>query len=211
MSLKRHFDSIDGAAYSFAIERPWFAKRWAKFVWRGDLEPFYRRLELVASAPEGATVVDCPVGSGVALSALKTRPDVAYVGVDNSPGMLDRARRKAAGLENVTLHEADVASLPVDDASVDLYLSHWGLHCFEDPRAALREAARVTRSGGRLIGECFVRGELPIQRRMIKPGVSVFRSVGYREEVESWIEESGFDLTDTDARGPMLYFDAVRR
>lgn len=67
--------------------------------------------------------------------------------------------------------EADAAELPEPSDSADLFFSFWGLHCFEDPGAALAEAARVLKPGGRLVGSCFVRGDDSFrQRRLIRSG-----------------------------------------
>ena len=68
--------------------------------------------------------------------------------------MLHRASKRAAarGLTQAELIEADAAQLPLPAESADLFCSYWGLHCFPDPAAALIEAARILKPGGRLLG-----------------------------------------------------------
>ena len=57
--------------------------------------------------------------------------------------MLRRIRKRAAtrGLDGLELLEADATDLPLEDGIADLFLSYWGLHCFEEPAAAMLEAA----------------------------------------------------------------------
>lgn len=125
--------------------------------------------------------------------------------------MLRRARKRAAyrGLADAEFVEADATTIPLPGATADLLLSYWGLHCFDDPAAALREAARVVKPGGRLVGSCFVRGtETLRQRLLIRPDTSDFGPVGTDAEVREWLEAAGFELTGASRSGPMLFFDA---
>lgn len=213
MQLRRHFETIDGAAYAAAMARPGFSIPWARFFWKGDLAPFYAQMSLVQAIPEGATVIDCPCGSGVSIPAIAQRPDLRYVAVDNSPAMLRRAVRVAerVGAENLECVLGDAAQLELPDACASLFLSNWGLHCFERPRESLTEAFRVLAPGGILRGCCFVKGDDSfMQRRMVRPGVSVFREVGTRNEIEAWIGAAGFEPPALDQYGPMIYFEAVK-
>ena len=78
--------------------------------------------------------------------------------------MLDRARESAheMGLENVTLRESLIESLPMEDASVDVVISNGVLNLFPDKLAGLQEMARVLKPGGRLqIGDIVVQKAVP--------------------------------------------------
>lgn len=76
-------------------------------------------------------------------------------GVDVSPGMLRRAKRRRSSLpraHRIGLRQADVRALPFPDASFDAVLSCYVLDHFagRDLQAACRELVRVVRPGGRL-------------------------------------------------------------
>src|SRR5665811_540809 len=135
MSRKDFYASPFGAAYSAYMERPHLSRMISRVVWGGDIKPYYENMGAVAEVADGGTIVDCPCGAGPALRALRPDAEVRYVAADLSPSMLRRARRRAAsrGLGRVELIEADAVDLPLRSDSADLFLSFWGLHCFDDP------------------------------------------------------------------------------
>jgi len=107
------------------------------------------RMGEVSGADSGMTVAD--VGTGTGFVAAGISPLVGRVlAVDNSPAMLDVARRNLGelGLANVELIEGDVGTLPLDSGSVDAAFANMVLHHAKDPAAMLREMARVVRPGG---------------------------------------------------------------
>jgi SAM-dependent methyltransferase len=214
--VARHdfYASAFGITYSTYMERPGLSRLIGRAVWGGDSKPYYDSMGAVTALADGATVIDCPCGAGPALRALPVGSAVRYLAVDLSPSMLRRARKRAEarGLTGIEFIEADAIGLPFGPASADLFLSYWGLHCFEDPAATLQEAARCLKPGRRLVGSSFVRGnESRRQRLLIRPGAGDFGRVGTQDEVESWLLEAGFDLTAVARSGPMLFFEARLR
>ena len=125
--------------------------------------------------------------------------------------MLTRARARAEkrGLSNVEFLRAEATDLPLPPSSADLFLSFWGLHCFDDPAAAISEAARVLGPGGRLVGCTFVRGtETLRQRLLIRPGAGDFGRVATAPEIQTYLGAAGLRIGSTQRSGPMLFFDA---
>lgn len=115
-----------------------------------------RRRELAREALRvnpGDRVLDVGCGPGFATTELLEQVGAtgSVVGVDRSPQMLAAAARRCAGHHNVTLHEADAAALPVDDAAVDRALCVQVLEYVPDVTAALAELHRVVRPGGRVV------------------------------------------------------------
>jgi ArsR family transcriptional regulator len=105
---------------------------------------------LLALLPRDLVVAD--LGCGTGDLAARLAPRVARVhAVDRSAAMLRAARRRVGGAPNVTLHQADLAALPLDDASCDAALLVLALAYAADPRAVLAEAARVLKPGGRAV------------------------------------------------------------
>ena len=110
----------------------------------------------------GQRVLDLAAGTGVSTRELALSGAYA-VGTDVSLGMLrvGRARyplgaaREAtttAGIApDVPLLAGDALALPFRDGSFDAVTISFGLRNIHDPQAALRELARVTRPGGRLV------------------------------------------------------------
>jgi SAM-dependent methyltransferase len=198
-----------GAAYSAYMERPGLSTRISRRVWGGDTRPYYALMEAAGEVPAGGTIVDCPCGAGPALRAVP--PHVRYVGVDLSPSMLRRARQRAAvrGLDNVEFVEAEATATTLPSGGADLVFSFWGLHCFPDPAAALREAARLLGPGGRLAGSCILRCRDTLrQRLLIRPNVGELGPMGSQAETESWLSGAGLELTAATRSGPFLFFDA---
>jgi SAM-dependent methyltransferase len=92
-------------------------------------------------------------GTGVEVRALKRliTPDIAVVGIDHSPALIDAARRLtvAEGLsDNVTYGTGDAHHLQYADGEFDVVTLHTLISHVEDPLQVLREARRVVRPGG---------------------------------------------------------------
>ena len=106
-------------------------------------------LDLAASLPAPATVLDAGCGTGRLLRAAAARwPDARLIGVDPAEGMLDVARQLTP---DATFHRALAQSLPLPDASVDLVFSTISFHHWRDHAGGVREIARVLRPGGHFI------------------------------------------------------------
>lgn len=106
-------------------------------------------LDLAASLPAPASVLDVGCGTGRLLRAAAVRwPNAQLIGVDPAEGMVDIARALTPG---ATIHRGLAQSLPLPDASVDLVLSTLSFHHWRDHAGGVREIARVLRPGGHFI------------------------------------------------------------
>ena len=95
-------------------------------------------------------VLDVGTGSGAFAHHLRRRAAaVSIVLADVHEHVLDVARETVAGMENVTLLEADARALPLPDDSVSVAHSSLLLHHLDpdDAVIALREMARVAMAG----------------------------------------------------------------
>lgn len=115
--------------------------------------PLAEDLVARASLTAGERVVDLACGTGIVarLAADQVGPSGTITGVDMNPGMVAVARSTAPAGVPISWHEANAASLPLEDASHDAVLCQLGLQFFPDKLAALQEAYRVLAPGGRFV------------------------------------------------------------
>jgi ubiquinone/menaquinone biosynthesis C-methylase UbiE len=105
--------------------------------------------DLLEHIAPGATVLDCPCGTGRWWPLLLQRAG-AIVAMDLSAGMLEHARRRAERMRApVEVLEGDAEEIPLGDASVDWAFSYALTKHLPRPvqYAVLRELARVSRHG----------------------------------------------------------------
>lgn len=98
-------------------------------------------------------VLDVGCGTGAVTQALAlAAPDARITGLDGDPDVLARARRRLARCQRVALLEGRADDLPFEDCVFDRVTCALLLHHLfpADQRAALSEASRVLRPGGRL-------------------------------------------------------------
>ena len=121
------------------------------------LDRLWRRQALdAAGLRSGMRVLDVATGTGKLALAAAARLDAggAVVGLDPSAQMLARARAAATGVHagaTLTWVQADAARLPFGDAIFDAVTIGFGLRNLPDVAAGLREMARVTAPGGRVV------------------------------------------------------------
>ncbi|MFN0133625.1 MAG: bifunctional demethylmenaquinone methyltransferase/2-methoxy-6-polyprenyl-1,4-benzoquinol methylase UbiE [Phycisphaerales bacterium] len=120
-----------------------------------------------ARVAEGDHVLDVACGTGDLTLELARRGggrDAArVVGLDFTPEMLAIARRKAQP-RPVEFVEGDAMALPFADASFDAVTIAFGIRNVAEPMRALREFARVLRSGGRVVVLEFDRPRTAVMR-----------------------------------------------
>jgi demethylmenaquinone methyltransferase/2-methoxy-6-polyprenyl-1,4-benzoquinol methylase len=109
-----------------------------------------RRAARLTRLQPGQTALDLCTGTGKLAHELLplVRPGGRVIGVDFSPGMLERA---SAAEPDVEFRQGDVTRLSEADASIDAVTIGFGLRNIVNRDAALREMRRVLRPGGRLV------------------------------------------------------------
>ena len=111
------------------------------------LAPFRARVGAAASG----RVLELGIGPGLNL-AFYPPAVTSVVGIDPSPLLLGIAKQHGDGRAfPLTLHAAPAENLPIDSASIDTVVTTWTLCSVSDIAAALTEARRVLRPGGRLL------------------------------------------------------------
>ncbi len=95
------------------------------------------------------SVLDIGCGNGALLNALSGRISMGR-GVDESSAIIDRARKKNAGLSNLEFSKIDGPRLPFPDDTFDIVISLMSFRYLDwDP--LLAEIKRVTKPGGKFM------------------------------------------------------------
>jgi len=126
------------------------------------LDGRWRRTAVAAAALRpGQRALDVACGTGRLTEELARTvgADGQAIGVDLSPAMLERARRRArraggaqaARAATPAYLEANALALPFEDASFDAATIAFGLRNLPDYAAGLAEMVRVVRPGGRVV------------------------------------------------------------
>ena len=136
--------------------------------------------------------------------------DVRVTGIELSPEMAELGRRRAAESgRDINMQIGDATELPFPDESFDAVVCTYGLCTIPDDAAAVREAERVLRPGGKILLAEHVRSPNPIVRavqrtmepfahrlggdHLLREPLDHLKAVGFQiEEVErqraGWVE-----------------------
>jgi len=144
--------------------------------------------------------LDAGTGTGRMLEVLAHHVKHA-VGVDVSPEMLSIARDRLArgSLRHAQVRLGDIYRLPFANGGAlsgfDAVLFHQVLHYLDDPQAAVVEAARTMRSGGRLLVADFAPHDLEFLRTEY-----AHRRLGFSDrEVQGWFHAAGLNPRASEA------------
>lgn len=136
----------DKTAQPVRVEYDALAKSYER-RWRRYLDISSAHTLAVLEPRDHERILDAGCGTGLLLRRIAARaPGAQLVGIDLSLAMLRQADRTVSDLVL-----GDVGSLPFDDGSMDAVVLASVLQYLPDPDAALSEAARVLRPGGRVV------------------------------------------------------------
>jgi demethylmenaquinone methyltransferase/2-methoxy-6-polyprenyl-1,4-benzoquinol methylase len=157
--------------------------RWSAVLSFGQ-DPRWRRfLVSQVDAGPGDTVLDVATGTGLVARELVRRHGCRVIGVDQSPEMLDVARRRSRELP-IELVWARAEELPFGEGEFDAVTFTYLLRYVDDPVTTLRGLVHVAKPGAtiamlefalprgvwRAAWELWVRVGLPLAGRAVSPG-----------------------------------------
>lgn len=130
-------------------------------------------------------VVDLGCGAGLDARLMAERLGARgrVVAVDFSPAMLRRVRETAGGRATPLI--GDIERLPLRGGTADLVIANASLNLAVDKAAALAEAARILRPGGRLVAREMVR-QGPLPPEIAQDPAAWNASLGGVPEEEEW-------------------------
>jgi ubiquinone/menaquinone biosynthesis C-methylase UbiE len=160
--------------------------RWDRILFAGNRE--------WVCAQASGEVLEIAIGTGRNLGFYPD--DVRLTGVELSPPMIEIARKRAAELgREVDLRLGDAQALDFPDASFDTVICTYSLCTIPDDRAAVREAKRVLRPGGKFILAEHVRSPVGVVRaveKTIEPLAVRFGGDHLTREPLEHLEAEGF-------------------
>jgi ubiquinone/menaquinone biosynthesis C-methylase UbiE len=153
-------------------------------------------------------IADLGTGTGRMLELFAPRATRA-LGFDLSHDMIAYARAKLerAGLSHAQARHGDLYNVPLPDGAADAVIVHQVLHFLDEPAAAVAEAARILKPGGKLLVVDFAPHELEFLREQY-----AHRRLGFSaDQLKRWFKDAGIavkaqrDLApDAEAAGGKL-------
>jgi ubiquinone/menaquinone biosynthesis C-methylase UbiE len=126
--------------------------------------------------------------------------DVRVTGVELSSGMAALGRKRAEKLgRSIDLRVGDAEALDLPDESFDTVVCTYGLCTIPDDAAAVREAKRVLRPGGRILLAEHVRSPNPVVRaiqRVLDPLAHRFGGDHLLREPLDHLAAEGFEVEE---------------
>jgi ubiquinone/menaquinone biosynthesis C-methylase UbiE len=163
-----------------------------------------------------AALLDLQAGERVLVDGCGTGADLDHLpagvhvtATDLTPAMVERTRRRAAALGRpVDARVMDAHSLDLPDASYDAVLLHLILAVVPDPVAALGEAERVLRPGGRatVLDKWVPEGAHPSLLRRAANGVARIVATDITRQLGPLVAQTSLVVEHREAAGMGGFF-----
>ncbi|MCL7416023.1 MAG: class I SAM-dependent methyltransferase, partial [ANME-2 cluster archaeon] len=156
-------------------------------------------------------VLDMGVGTG---KNLRYYPgSCSVIGVDISPGMLEHARKKAQGMENISLLVMDGEHLAFRDNSFDNVVTTFVLCSVPEPVNALKEMERVCKPQGIITNLEHMLSKnvlIAFVENMFNPITKFFTGVNINRRTVENVKKAGLDMLEERNLGLLDVFRLVR-
>ena len=173
------------------------APKYDKSMSRFERLLFAGNREWVCERAEGEVL---ELAAGTARNLPYYRDDVTITGIELSSEMAELGRKRAEDLgREIDMQVGDATNLPYSDESFDTVVCTYGLCTIPDEAAAIREAKRVLRPGGRILLAEHVRSPNRLVRsiqRLLEPLAHRFGGDHLLREPLDHLESEGFKVNE---------------
>ena len=142
------------------------------------------RLQAIQSMgiASGDRVLEVGVGTGINAALYPRHCQVT--GIDFSASMLEKARKRVAGLSHVRLMEMDAAALKFADESFDLVYAPYVVNCVSDPVKVVAEMRRVCKPGGKIVILNHFRSDTRLLSRLDRALSPLTVHIGFKSDLD---------------------------
>lgn len=209
--IKEAYQSSKNIYDDVLTQGNFFSRLYIKIFWSGtnDNEIAHKVLSYIPDDFKG-TILDVPVGTAVFTERKwKSLPEAQITCLDYSEDMIEQARERLQGRDNISCVQGDVGNLPMENNSFDIVLSMNGFHAFPDKKKAFQEIWRVLKPGGKFVACFYIKGKSRITDWLVK---NILSKKGWftppfptEEQLQNILNRLYKDI-DFHVDGSMVYF-----
>ncbi len=190
-------------------------KRRARFFYKyfskiyDYINPIFYSLEMrktvvdLAEIDEKSLVLEVGCGTGFTTEEIVNRvPEEKVVAVDITPEQMEKAVRK---FKNVFFVRGDAENLPFKDDVFDASISAGSIEYWPNPLRGIKEMARVTKPGGKVVILAPRKPDNPIVRKFAE-SIMLFPST---QQLVLWFEKAGLKDLRVVETGPYFFWSRL--
>ena len=165
------------------------------------------------------TWVLADLGCGTGAAAEYLAPIVnRVIAIDREPALLDAARRRLAGFDNVEFRQGELTDLPIADGEVDAAIAFLVMVYIPQPDQMIREVARILRHRPNANSIAMIVDMVAHDRDSFRHTMGHCH-LGFDEpQINQWAKSAGLSdvryrtlRPDTTAKGPGLFVATMRK
>lgn len=150
----------------------------------------------IANVQPGKVAADVGAGTGFITEGL-IQKGLKVIAIDQSEAMFVEMRKRFKDIGVIDYRIGDAENIPIEDGFVDYVFANMFLHHVDNPTSAIKEMARILKSGGSLVIT-----DLDEHNFGFLKTEHYDRWMGFkRDEVRSWFIEVGLKEIKVDCAG----------